>query len=88
MQMLGLSVRPWNERKHPSKQFPVQLFILHIAQECAKGAPGMNFHKVREPKYSWKAVVCCNCLAFSWGLFLCGENVTLGFKTREKEAVL
>lgn len=48
----------------------------------------MNFHKVTEPKYSWKAVVCCNCLAFSWGLFLCGENVTLGFKTREKEAVL
>lgn len=25
MQMLGLSLTPWNEKKHPSKQFPVQL---------------------------------------------------------------
>lgn len=48
----------------------------------------MNFHKVTEPKYSWEAVVCCNCLAFSLGLFLCEENVTIGLKTREKEAVL
>lgn len=48
----------------------------------------MNFYKVTEPKHSWKAVVCCNCLAFSLGLFLCGENVTIGLKNRKKEAML
>lgn len=36
MQMLGLSVRPWNEKIHPSKQFPVQLLFCILPRNVQR----------------------------------------------------
>lgn len=30
MQMLGLPLMPWDEKEHPSKQFPAQLKCFHF----------------------------------------------------------
>lgn len=63
-----------------SGAFIFNILSRNVQRELLGHALLTSFYKLLEPKYSWKAVVCCNCLVFRLRLFLCGGNITICLK--------
>jgi len=68
--------------------FLFNILSRNVQRELLGHALIMNSYKLMEPKYSWKAVVCCDCLVFSLCLFLCGGNITVCCTKGGKKAML